>query len=215
MLGNTLVGLRLKDLRSVLRWLRTVPEIDAKRIGVWGDSFAPENGPERRLDVPLGIGEELPSAEPLGPLLALLAALFEDDVAAVVARGGLIAFRSTLQSQFVCIPHDVVVPGLLTAGDVSDLAAGLAPSRCWSSDSWTEPTAQSRLTQLARRGPTPRRPIERSAPVRGCSSATAPGRSPTGSCADCLHRSVRRSQGADPLLSVRQGVARSLLTACG
>jgi hypothetical protein len=127
MLGNTFVGLRLKDLRSVLRWLRTVPEIDAQRIALWGDSFAPENGPDRRLDVPLGISEEPLSAEPLGPLLALLAGLFEDEVAAVVAQNGLIGFRSALQSPFVCIPHDVVVPGLLTAGDVGDLAAVLAP----------------------------------------------------------------------------------------
>jgi len=127
MLGNTFVGLRLKDLRSILRWLRTVPEIDARRIAVWGDSFAPENGPDRRLDVPLGIGEEPPSAEPLGPLLALLAGLFEDEVAAVVAQNGVIGFRSALQSPFVCIPHDVVVPGLLTAGDVGDLAAALVP----------------------------------------------------------------------------------------
>lgn len=127
MLGNTFVGLRLKDLRSVLRWLRTFPEIDAKRIGLWGDSFTPENGPDRRLDVPLGSGEEPPSAEPLGPLLALLTGLFEDEVAAVVAQNGVIGFRSALQSPFVGIPHDVVVPGLLTAGDVSDLAAVLAP----------------------------------------------------------------------------------------
>ena len=127
MLGNTLVGLRLKDLRSVLGWLRTVPEIDTKRIGLWGDSFAPPNGPDRRLDVPLGIADEPSLAEPLGPLLALLAGLFEEDVAAVVAQNGMIGFHSALQSPFVHIPHDVLVPGLLTAGDVSDLAALLAP----------------------------------------------------------------------------------------
>ena len=57
----------------------------------------------------------------------MLAGLFEDEVAAVVAQNGLIGFRSALQSPFVCIPHDVVVPGLLTAGDVSDLAAVFAP----------------------------------------------------------------------------------------
>lgn len=127
MLGNTLVGLRLKDLRSVLRWLRSVPQIDARRIGVWGDSFAARNGPEDRVEVPLSINEEPHIAEPLGPLLALLAGLFEDEVAVVVAQNGLIGFRSVLQSRFVCVPYDVIVPGLLTAGDLSDLAAMLAP----------------------------------------------------------------------------------------
>jgi hypothetical protein len=35
--------------------------------------------------------------------------------------------RSVLASQFVHIPHDVVVPGALTAGDIPDLVAWLEP----------------------------------------------------------------------------------------
>jgi hypothetical protein len=127
MLGNTFVGLRLKDLRSVLDWLRTVPGIDHKRIGLWGESFASQNGLHCRLVVPLGVGEEPRIAEPLGPLLALLAGMFDEEVAAVAAQNGMIGFHSALQSPFVYIAHDVLVPGLLTAGDVSDLAAVLVP----------------------------------------------------------------------------------------
>jgi len=127
MLGGTLVGLRLADLRSVLHWLKTLPEIDPRRIAVWGDSFAPANGPSRRIEVPLGISEEPDLAEPLGPLLALLAGLYEDDVAAVVARSGLVGFRSVLSSPLVHVPHDVIVPGAVTAGDIADVAAALAP----------------------------------------------------------------------------------------
>jgi len=127
MLGNTFVGLRLKDLRSVLRWLRTSRAVDARRIAVWGDSFTPPNAPDRRIDVPLGIGEEPPPAEPLGPLLALLAGLFDEDLVAVAAQGGLTGFRSVLQCRFVYIPHDVVVPGALAAGDFADVGAALAP----------------------------------------------------------------------------------------
>jgi hypothetical protein len=45
----------------------------------------------------------------------------------VYARGGLVGFQSALSSPFLYLPHDVVIPGALTAGDLSALAAGLAP----------------------------------------------------------------------------------------
>lgn len=127
MLGNTLLGLRIKDLRSVIRWLRTLPEIDAGRIAVWGESWAGTNGPGRRVDVPQGIGDEPAVAEPLGPMAALLAALLDEEIVAMVARGGLVGYRSLLGSPFVHIPHDVVIPGALTAGDLADVAGALAP----------------------------------------------------------------------------------------
>ena len=66
-------------------------------------------------------------SEPLGGLLALLGGLFEDDVCAVCVRNGLSDFHSILSSQFVQIPYDVVVPGVLTAGDLPDVAAAIAP----------------------------------------------------------------------------------------
>jgi hypothetical protein len=66
-------------------------------------------------------------SEPLGGLLALLGALFEEDIRAVYVRGGLSSFQSVLTSQFVLIPHDGVIPGVLTTGDLCDVAAALAP----------------------------------------------------------------------------------------
>ena len=60
-------------------------------------------------------------------LLALLGALFEDDVRVAVARGTFASFRSLLQSQFLYVPHDVVVPGVLKAGDIADVVASLPP----------------------------------------------------------------------------------------
>jgi len=45
----------------------------------------------------------------------------------VSARGGLLSFQSLLESPFVYVPHDVIIPGALTAGDLADLAAALAP----------------------------------------------------------------------------------------
>ncbi len=127
MLGGTMVGARLRDLRSVLHYLRTRRDLDARRLAVWGDSFAPPNAPERDLKLPLGIRDEAASSEPLGSLLALLLGLYEEDVRAVYARGGLVGFQSALSSPFLYLPHDVVIPGALTAGDLSALAAGLAP----------------------------------------------------------------------------------------
>jgi len=126
MLGETLTGLRLRDLRGVLRYLRTRPELDAKRLALWGDSFAPVNVPPF-ADKPLESADRPRESEPIGGLLALFAALFEDDAKALLIRRGLVAFEAALCSPFLYVPHDVIVPGALTAGDLADVAAALAP----------------------------------------------------------------------------------------
>ena len=71
MLGQTLVGSRLRDVRSVLRYLRTRADLDAGRVALWGDSFAPPNPEGRVLAVPLDADPFPHLAEPLGGLLAL------------------------------------------------------------------------------------------------------------------------------------------------
>jgi dienelactone hydrolase len=133
MLGQTLLGSRLRDLRAVLKYLRGFKDIGrpggigAERIALWGDSLAPANAADRDLKVPLDADKQPDLAEPLGGLLALFGALFEDDVKAVYVRGGLDGYQSVLKSQFVYVPHDIIVPGALTAGDLCDVAAALAP----------------------------------------------------------------------------------------
>jgi hypothetical protein len=127
MLGQTLLGARLRDLRSVLRWLRGHPELDPTRLALWGDSFAPANPAGQAPAVPLDAAKLPRQSEPMGGLLALLAALFEDDIRAVAVQGGLTGYQSILESPFCYVPHDVLVPGALTAGDVCDVAAALAP----------------------------------------------------------------------------------------
>src|SRR5262245_13232508 len=72
MLGETMVGTRLRDLRAVIHYLRTRRDMDSHRLAVWGDSFASPNAPERDIKLPLGIREAADSSEPLGSLLALL-----------------------------------------------------------------------------------------------------------------------------------------------
>jgi hypothetical protein len=127
MLGGTLLGARLRDVLAVLRYLRGRPDLDGKRIAFWGDSFAAPNPADRKLEVPLD-AEPLPNqSEPLGGLLALLGALFDNQVKAVYIHGGLASYQSVLDSQFLYLPHDVVVPGALTAGDLCDVATVLAP----------------------------------------------------------------------------------------
>ena len=127
MLGQTLLGSRLRDLRAVLRYLRGRAEIDPARVGLWGDSFAPVNPPDRDVRVPLDADRLPDQAEPLGWLLMLFAALYEDDIHAVYGFGGLVSYHSVLRSPFCYVPHDVIIPGALTAGDLGDVAAVLAP----------------------------------------------------------------------------------------
>jgi hypothetical protein len=125
--GQTMLGSRLRDLRSVLSWLRRLVDVDAKNIALWGDSFAPVNSPDRNLVVPLDADKMPDQAEPLGGLLALLTPLYERDIRAVYVRGGLSSYQSVLQSPFVYLPHDAIVPGALTASDLADIASVQVP----------------------------------------------------------------------------------------
>lgn len=127
MLGGTLLGARLRDLRTLLRHLRSRSDIDLKRSAIWGDSFAPVNSPDRNVSVPWDAAELPHTSEPLGGVLALLCALFEDDIAAAYARGGLWTYVSVLDSPFLFVPHDVIVPDAASIGDLDEVAATLAP----------------------------------------------------------------------------------------
>lgn len=126
MLGGTLLGARLRDLRTVFVAFREIAEVDATRVALWGDSFAPVNPPDYTEPL-IGEGRAPHASEPLGGLLALFGALFEDDVRVVVARGIFPGFQALLRAPFCHVPHDAVVPGALTAGDLADLADALTP----------------------------------------------------------------------------------------
>jgi cephalosporin-C deacetylase-like acetyl esterase len=130
MLGHTALGERLKDARSVLRFLRGSADLDASRVAVWGDSFAPVNPHGMLLDQSLGQRQgpqTIHEAEPMGGLLALLAALYDDDVRGVATHGGLLSYRSLLRDRFCYVPLDAIVPGILEAADIDDMVAALAP----------------------------------------------------------------------------------------
>jgi dienelactone hydrolase len=130
MLGSSILGKRLKDLRTVAAYLCRRQEFDCRNIGLWGDSFAPPNPRQLVLDEQLqwAVGPEIQQqVEPLGGLLALLGALFEDGVQAVAVERGLSAYLTVLDDDFEYVPADVIVPGILKAGDIADIAAALAP----------------------------------------------------------------------------------------
>ena len=130
MLGDTLVGKRLKDLRTVIAYLEGRQDMDAHRIGLWGDSFAPANPAHLLIDeqVQWQVGPEIEQqAEPLGGLLAVLGALYHDGVRTVAVHGGLASYLSVCDDYFAYVPADVIVPGILDAGDIADVAAALVP----------------------------------------------------------------------------------------
>ncbi len=121
-----LAGLRLRDLRGVLQYLRARPDLKPARFALWGDSFTPPNAPNTNFKIPKRVSGRPRFSEPLGGLLALGAALYEDDVDAVYIQGGLVSYRDVLSGPFVYIPHDVVLPGVLAQGDLPLLSATLA-----------------------------------------------------------------------------------------
>jgi dienelactone hydrolase len=129
-LGETMLGERLRDLRTVLGYLGGRVDLDGARVGLWGDSFTSVN-PEHLIvdETPLWkIGPQIEQeAEPLGGLLALLGGLYEPRVQVVAVQGGLVSFLSMLEDSFAYVPQDVIVPGILEAGDVAEVASTLAP----------------------------------------------------------------------------------------
>ncbi|MEX0715744.1 MAG: acetylxylan esterase [Planctomycetaceae bacterium] len=131
MFGGTLLGARLRDLRTLLAALRKRDDVDSARIALWGDSFAPMNAADRPVRVPRDVPNMPAQSEPLGHLLVLLAGLFDgENIAAFAsARGGLTNYRDLLESEFVHLPLDAHVPGAIPAGDLSKLAYASTPLR--------------------------------------------------------------------------------------
>jgi hypothetical protein len=134
-----------------MRYLRGRDELAAARIGLWGEALVAANPMDVQLRVPHGVARPAQS-EPLGDMLALITPLFEPDVRCVYSRGGLHDFVSVLSSSYVLIPHDVVVPELLTVADLPEIATMLA---C--------PVRRDELVDAANRlfpGPRPTSPAE-------------------------------------------------------
>jgi pimeloyl-ACP methyl ester carboxylesterase len=129
-LGTTLLGARLKDVRTVLEYLKRRPDIDGTRISLWGASFAPVNREPIWVDEPEGkpVAPRIQHfGSPLGSHLALLTALYHPEVQSLVVCGSLIGYLSVLEEPFVYIPADMIAPKLLQVADIADIAASLSP----------------------------------------------------------------------------------------
>jgi hypothetical protein len=125
MLGGTLLGARVRDLLAVLAMIEKRHDLDGRRLIVWGENFAPVNANDRDPAAPLDAPDLPTQAEPLGPLLALFGGLFNERVGFLVARGGLLDYHHVIQDSFCYVPHDAMVPGALTAGDLTPVVAAL------------------------------------------------------------------------------------------
>ena len=129
MLGSPLLGEQLRDVRLALTWLRRRSDGGFRPLVVWGESLVPPNPADAPFHTPRDDDDALPAvSEPQAPLLALLAGLFEDDLDAIYTVGGLVSWRSLLASHLVLTAHDVIVPGVLSAGDLSDVVVVQQPS---------------------------------------------------------------------------------------
>jgi hypothetical protein len=127
MLGQPMLAGQLRDLRAVWQHLKRTPGINMANAIVSGGSGIAPLMSGASFNYPRRIDGRPAEPQPQAALLALLLALFEDDISGVWARRGLVSFQSGLDSQFVQIPHESIVPGVLRECDLSDLAAALAP----------------------------------------------------------------------------------------
>jgi dienelactone hydrolase len=124
--GRTVLGTQVQELLLVLDAAR---QQGFAAPALWGDSFAPANAADAKLIVPYEIDYQPNIGEPMGGLAALLAALLapEDAVRAIHVHGGLVSYYSVLTSQFIYVPHDAMVPGVLGVSDLNDVVAVLLP----------------------------------------------------------------------------------------
>ena len=128
MVGQPLLGRQLRDLRTAWRHIQTREDVMLEGLilaGGAGEAPLPAGAAfayPRRIDRPR-------ESEPTGALLVLLMGLFEDKMSVVNSRLGLVTYRSLLDSPFVQVPHEAIVPGVLLAGDLPDLVAAMAGPR--------------------------------------------------------------------------------------
>ena len=131
MLSDSMPAGRLKDVRTALAYLATLPGIDKERLGLWGEGFSIPNGvsPEQLFFEETGFSQASPTpktmVEPTGGLLALLAGLYPFEgtkIKAVLARGTVASFSSALNQRHHYLPMDAIIPKLLSVADTADLA---------------------------------------------------------------------------------------------
>jgi len=123
MFGQTSLGNRLKDLRTLITHLHNTY---GAKLSLWGDSLAPTN--PTAFENPLLNTEPSPhTSEPGGGLLTLFASLFEPHIFATAIHGMIASYQCLFNNTYCYIPHDAILPGACTAGDLNDITTQLAP----------------------------------------------------------------------------------------
>jgi dienelactone hydrolase len=129
MTGLDLLRVHWAEAEIIIGYLINVPELDPDKIVLWGESCSPPADPAREFGLPADLPQPL-LGEPLGATIVTTLGLAADpfkSFKAVIARGGLVSFRSVLDSPFVHIPHDSLPTDVFSAGDLPDMWAHLAP----------------------------------------------------------------------------------------
>lgn len=130
LLGRSLLGDRIRDLQAVIAHVRSrdIERSGARRpIVLFGFSFAPVNRSGQPTTTPLRTDDRPALGDPGAALAVLLTALFDEEVTAVHADGLVASWLGAFDSPCLWLPHDTVVSGATTAGDIADIVAALAP----------------------------------------------------------------------------------------
>ena len=126
MTGDLRITGQLRDLQSVFEWLKKESSHPSPQFLVWGDSPCKTIPHNTNFNLPRDDDSIFPmQPEPLGGMLTLLFALFNDEVKAITIQGGLTSYASTLKHHLVQIPHETLIPGIFNMGDISLLIHAL------------------------------------------------------------------------------------------
>jgi hypothetical protein len=126
MIGRSMPSVKWNEARLCISLLSSEHQTDTERILLWGESFAKADGQDENIAVPGDLNQPR-QAEPISATLVSSVALGRPEVKAVLARGGLVSYRSVLDSPFVHVPHDALPINVFRAGDLPDVWAALTP----------------------------------------------------------------------------------------
>jgi pimeloyl-ACP methyl ester carboxylesterase len=124
LVGKTLIGMQIDDLLCCFDYLLSRPDVDAKRISLFGKNE--------------------------GGVVALLAAALEPRIEKVVSETAVFSYMAMVRSKFHERPFRLVVPGVLLDFDLPDVAAAIAPRPVWIVDPRTPTLAAASIEQVSK-----------------------------------------------------------------